>query len=343
MKHGRIVESAFRPHPLMRAAHLQTILGSLARPMPPLQVRRERLTLADGDFVDLGFAGDGDGPLVVLVHGLSGDFGSKYLRGTARQLIARGFRCALFLQRGAGDEPNLKPQSYHHGASHDLREVLAELKRREPHTPLYAVGWSLGGNVLLKCLGEDGAQSPLSAAVAVSVPFLLHPCALRLRAGFARIYQDKMMRELKAGLRRKFQGKPHPPGLNLAAGLAARDFIEYDNAVIAPLHGFKDALDYYSRCSNRQFLRLIRRPTLILHSMDDPFMTAEVIPQANELSPDVTLELSRHGGHVGFIAADERGRPFCWAERHIAGFLAERAQMSPASEGVGRAMRADIV
>ena len=327
MKHGRIVDSAFRPHPLMRPAHLQTILGSLARPLPRLDFRRERLTLADGDFVDLGFVGTGSGPMVLLIHGLSGGFESKYLRGTARLLLDRGFRCVIFQQRGAGGEPNLKPQSYHHGASHDLREVLAELKRREPATPLYAVGWSLGGNVLLKCLGEDGERSPLSAAVSISAPFLLHECALHLSRGFPRLYQNNMLRELKRNLKLKFHGKPHPPRFDLQRALRARDFIEYDNASTAPLNGFTDALDYYTKSANRQYLRHIHRPTLILHAKDDPFMTADIIPDASELSPDVTLELSRHGGHVGFIAADERGRPFCWAERHVADFLAGQARL----------------
>lgn len=327
MKHGRIVDSAFRPHPLLRSTHFQTVYASLVRSQPALSMRVERLVLADGDFVDLGFTGDGNGPRVVLIHGLSGDFESKYLRGTALQLMQRGFRCVLFLQRGAGSEPNRLPQSYHHGASHDLREVLAELKRREPATPLYAVGWSLGGNVLLKCLGEDGERSPLSAAVSVSAPFRLHECALHLSRGVARLYQNHMLRRLKHNLKMKFHGRPHPPGLDLPAALRARDFIEYDNASTAPLNGFTDALDYYTKSSNRQFLRHIRRPTLILHSLDDPFMTADIIPDASELSPDVTLELSRHGGHVGFIAADERGRPFCWAERHVADFLAGQARL----------------
>ena len=328
-RHGRIVRSAFRPHPLLRPAHLQTILGSLARPLPRLTPTVERLDLPDGDFVDLAFVGGGTGPMVVLIHGLSGGFESKYLRGTARLLLERGFRCAIFQQRGAGPEPNRLPISYHQGASQDLGEVLRLLRRREPETSLYAVGWSLGGNVLLKHLGEDGLQSPLSAAVAVSVPFLLHECALRLRSGFPRVYQNAMLSELKAGLRRKFEGKPHPPGLDLARGLGARDFIEYDNAVIAPLHGFKDALDYYARCGNRPFLRHIRRPTLILHARDDPFMTPAILPEETELSPDVTLELSDRGGHVGFIAADARGWPYCWAERHIADHLAALAGLRP--------------
>jgi predicted alpha/beta-fold hydrolase len=323
--HGRVVESAFRPHPLMRQPHLQTILGSLARPRPPLPMRHERLELADGDFVDLGFAGEGRGPIAVLIHGLSGGFESKYLRGTARQLLQRGFRCVVFQQRGAGPEPNRLPRTYHHGASHDLGEVLAELRRREPHTPLYAIGWSLGGNVLLKHLGEQGAQTPLTAAAAVSAPFLLHECALHLRAGFARVYQNTMLRELKAGLRRKFYGKAQPPGFDLHAALRARDFIEYDEVHTAPLNGFKDALDYYTRCANRQFLRHVRRPTLILHARDDPFMTPAIIPDAAELAPEVTLELADAGGHVGFVAADARGRPYCWAEVRIADHLAEQA------------------
>jgi uncharacterized protein len=330
--HGRIVQSSFRPHPLLRPAHLQTILGSLVRPLPRLALRTERLELADGDFVDLGFAGDGDGPQVLLIHGLSGGFESKYLRGTALQLLARGFRCVLFQQRGAGGEPNRLPQNYHHGASHDLGEVLAELRRREPRTELYAVGWSLGGNVLLKHLGEEGACTPLSAAVAVSAPFLLHECALHLRRGFARVYQNTMMRELKAGLRRKFEKLGAPAGFDLEQVLRARDFIEFDDAYTAPLNGFKDALDYYTRCANRQFLRHIRRPTLILHAKDDPFMTADIIPAAEELAPEVTLEISRFGGHVGFIGADARGRPYCWAEVHIAEHLAAQAGRVPAAD-----------
>jgi len=332
MSHGRIVESTFRPHPLLRHPDLQTILGSLARPLPKLELKRERLELPDGDFVDLAFTGEGDGPLALLIHGLSGGFESKYLRGTALQLMRRGFRCVLFQQRGAGDEPNRLPQNYHHGASHDLGEVLKELRRREPRTPLFAVGWSLGGNVLLKHLGEDGARSPLTAAVAVSAPFLLHECALRLRRGFPRVYQNVMMRELKDGIRRKFAKIATPAGLDLERALRSRDFIEFDNAYTAPLNGFKDALDYYERCANRQFLRHIRRPTLILHSKDDPFMTPDIIPEAGELSADVTLELSRYGGHVGFIAADARGRPYCWAEPHIADHLASLAGLTARDE-----------
>ena len=321
--HGRIVASDFRPHPLLRDAHLQTLLGSLARPSPPLNLRIERLELADGDFVDLGHCGDGEGPLVLLIHGLTGGFESKHLRGTARRLLRHGFRCVAFQQRGAGPEPNRLPRSYHHGASADVALVLEELRRREPHTPLYAVGWSLGANVLLKHLGEDGERSPLSAAVAVCAPLSLRECAEKLRRGFARVYQNRLLYELKLGLRRKHAQFALP--IDFAAALRARDFFEIDDAVTAPLHGFADALDYYARCSSGQFLRGIRRPTLIVNALDDPFMTPDIIPPERELAPDVTLELSTHGGHVGFIAAGPRGLPYCWLEQRIAEHLAREA------------------
>jgi hypothetical protein len=319
--HGQITASDFRPHPALAGAHLQTIAASLLRPTPALEIRRERLELTDGDFVDLGRCGADAGPLVVLIHGLGGGFDSKYLRGTARQLIARGFRCVILQLRGGGPAPNRLPRSYHHGDTGDLRFLLAELRRREPDTPLYAVGWSLGGNVLLKYLGEEAEQTPLTAAVAASPPFLIRDCAEHLRRGFARIYQRRLMNDLKDILRRKFAQMPSP--IDLEAALRAADFFEFDDAATAPLNGFASALDYYERCSNRQFLSLIRRPTLIIHAADDPFMTPAIVPPAEELAPDVMLELSARGGHVGFIAADGWGRPWLWLESRIAQHLAQ--------------------
>jgi hypothetical protein len=326
--HGRIVASTFRAHPLLAHPHLQTILASLFRPTPGLELKMERFELPDGDFLDLAHAGAGRGPLVLMLHGLSGGFESKYQRGAARRLLRHGFRCVLMQQRGAGREYNRLPQSYHHGASDDVRIVLDELRRREPLTPLYAVGWSLGGNVLLKYLGEAGDRTPLSAAVAASAPFQLHECALHLRKGFARLYQNRMLRQLQRNLKLKFSSIaiPEGSGLNLAAALRARDFIQFDDAATAPLNGFANALDYYTRCANRQFLRHIRRPTLIVHAADDPFMVPSIIPAAEDLAPSVTLELSGKGGHVGFVAAGAGWRPYCWLEHRIAAYLAGLAE-----------------
>src|SRR5690349_12965567 len=218
--HGRVVRGAFVPHPLLRNPHVQTLL-TLLRPTPKLELRIERRELPDGDFVDVGWCETGrahgallqhgrPAPLAVLLHGLSGGFDSKYARGLARRLLARDWRVAILQFRGAGPEPNRLPRHYHQGDTEDLRELLAMLRKAEPDTPLLAVGWSLGGNVLLKYLGEEGPSTPLAAAVAVCVPFNLHICAERLRTGFSRLYQRHLMGELQRMLLRKHEKTPMP-------------------------------------------------------------------------------------------------------------------------------------
>lgn len=324
--HGRIISSAFRPHPLLRGAHAQTMFG-LLRPTPVVHLRRERLELADGDFLDLAHFGSGRGPRVLLIHGLTGSFASKYLSGTARQLIARGMRGTMMQLRGAGPEPNRLPQQYHQGATGDVRWVVELLARREPGGLLAAIGWSLGANLLLKYLGEDGCATPLAAACAVSAPFDLEVCAEHLRTGVARIYQRALLDGLKAGWKRKAATIATP--IPLEKVLAVPDLVGLDDVLVAPLHGFRDAHDYYQRCSCAQFLSAIARPTLILHAADDPFMLPRIIPRAEQLAPCVTLELSPTGGHVGFVAADRLGRPVFWSESRIAEFLHQQLVAQP--------------
>lgn len=329
--HGQIVQSSFKPHPLLRNAHVQTLFASLLRPLPALAIRRERLETPDGDFVDLGWCGDHNagGPLAVLVHGLTGGFDSKYLRGCANQLIARGFRCVLLQLRGGGEQPNRTPYQYNQGDTRDLRYLWHELKRREPQTPLYSLGWSLGANVTLKALAEEGDKAPLKAAAVASVPFQLEPCAATLRTGFARVYQHKLLTELWAMIRRKYffgtlEGRAPmaaPTGVNLDAALKAKDFYEFDDAYIAPIAGYKNALDYYARCSCGPMLKEVRVPTLIVHALDDPFMRPDIVPKESELSPQITLELTERGGHVGFIAAGAFGKPTIWLEQRLTDFL----------------------
>jgi predicted alpha/beta-fold hydrolase len=318
---GRVVRGAFVPHPLVRNAHLQTLLP-LLRPMPRLSLRVERRELPDGDFVDLGWCADNPprGPLVVLLHGLSGGFESKYARGMARRLLARGWRVLILQFRGAGPEPNRLPRHYHQGDTEDLRELLAMLRAREPDTPLLAVGWSLGGNVLLKYLGEEGPRTPLAAAVAVCVPFDLHACAERLRAGFSRVYQRHLMSELQRMILRKHARTPLP--IDLAAMRRSKDFFDFDSAATAVLNGFRDAADYYARSSSAQYLRGIAVPALEIHAADDPFMTPAVVPPEAKLAPSVTIELCARGGHVGFCAAGPGLRPRWWLEERIPEFLA---------------------
>jgi hypothetical protein len=320
--HGRIVPSSFRPHPLLAGAHLQT-LAQWLRPLPRLAVRLERLELSDGDFLDLGWSGEHNarGPLAVLVHGLAGGFDSKYLRGTARRLIALGWRTVILQLRGAGPEPNRLGRHYNHDDTGDLRHCWQLLRGREPAGFIASVGWSLGGNVTLKALAEEGAAAPIDIAAVASVPFSIRPCIERLRRGFSRIYQKHLLRFLKATLRRKHARVPLMPPVNLSAALAARTFFDYDEAYTAPLAGYPDVEAYYTRASCGQFLGGIRRTTLVVHALDDPFMTADIVPPVESLSPDVTLELAPRGGHVGFIGAGAFGQPSFWLEHRLACYL----------------------
>ena len=335
--HGRVVAGAFRPHPWFANAHVQTILPTF-RPMPEQPLRIERRELPDGDFVDLGWCvGPDDSrghgplpqgarlqgqPLAILLHGLSGGFDSKYARGLAQRLLALGWRAVILQFRGAGPEPNRLPRSYHHGDTEDLRELVQLLRQREPDTPLFAVGWSLGGNVLLKYLGEEGERTPLSAAVAVCAPFQLRPCAEKLRTGFSRIYQYHLLTELKRMIRRK--AGVLPPTIDLAEIARAKDFFEFDDRATALINGFRDAEDYYARAACGGYLGGIARPTLEIHAKDDPFMTPEIIPDASHLPPCVTVEVCERGGHVGFVAAGPRLRPAWWLEQRIPEFLEQQ-------------------
>jgi hypothetical protein len=197
-----LVASDFRPHPLLRGPHAQTVFASFIRRPPPLRVARERLELDDGDFLNLAWLPEpedarADTPLIVVLHGLTGSIDSKYARGLLREVQALGWRGLLMHFRGAGGEPNRLPRGYHSGETGDFAAVLVRLRRRYPAAPLAAVGYSLGGNVLLKYLGERGADAPLTAACAVSVPFDLDLCARAMDRGLSRAYQRHLLGNMR--------------------------------------------------------------------------------------------------------------------------------------------------
>jgi uncharacterized protein len=317
-----ILTSTFRPAWWLPGPHLQTLWPHLVRRRPRLALRRERLELPDGDFVDLDWTAGATGPLALVLHGLEGCSASHYAAGILEALHTRGVRGVLMHFRGCSGEPNRMPRSYHSGETTDLQHVLDVLRRREPATPFAAIGYSLGGNVLLKWLGERGEHARLSAAIAVSVPFDLHQAAWRLERGTSRLYQWALLQQLRRSAARKFRSRPAP--FDLEALHRARSFRAFDDLVTAPLHGFSSADEYYSRSSSRQYLRSIRVPTLILHAADDPFMTERAIPRPADLSPQVTLELSPKGGHVGFVAGRSPLRPVYWLEQRIPDYLKAR-------------------
>lgn len=315
-----IVDSAFRPAWWLPGAHLQTLYPSLFRASRPPPLQRERVELPDGDFVDLDWAPRHDGALVLLLHGLEGSIHSHYAGGLLRALDRAGMSAVLMHFRGCSGEPNRKPRSYHSGETGDLDVIVRRLLDDRPTRSLSVVGVSLGGNVLLKWLGEQGTAAPLSRAVAVSVPFLLDDAARRLQSGLSRLYQAYLLRRLRRSVRAKARLLPPPVALGRLEQLTS--FRAFDDAITAPLHGFAGVDDYYRRASSRAYLKDIRVPTLIVHARDDPFMSPAAIPLETELSDAVTLELSAHGGHVGFIAGRWPGRPVYWLEQRVCTYLA---------------------
>lgn len=321
----------FQPAWWLPGPHLQTLWNPFLRSAPALARRRERLWLADGDFIDLDWHGphDAAAPLVLVLHGLTGSSSSLYVLGLQQQLAARGWASVAINWRGCSGEPNLLPRAYHSGASDDLGEVIAHLQASRPLAPLHAVGYSLGGNVLLKYLGESGVSSPLRKAVAVSVPFRLDQCADRIGLGFSRLYQAHFMKAMVAYVKDKqrlFRERDLQQHLATLSGLGTLDgmrtFWDFDGRITAPLHGYRDAQDYYRRASSRYFLPDIAIPTLLIQAADDPFVFRHSVPEPSELSPTTTLELHAHGGHVGFIEGTPR-RPSYYLERRIPQWLAD--------------------
>ena len=283
------------------------------------QLRRERLELPDGDFVDLDWTLNDSGPIVILFHGLEGSSRSHYARGMLASLPQHGMRAVLMHFRGCSGEPNRLARAYHSGDTGDIDFLVRTLRAREPNTPLAAIGYSLGGNALLKWLGEQGKDAPVQCAAAVSVPFLLHESTAHMNRGLSRIYQWHLLKSLKQGAHRK-AGKFTPPA-PLEEIDRMKSFFEFDDRVTARLHGFDDALHYYTSSSSRQYLNRIRIPTLIVHAIDDPFMHAQVIPAAGELSPPIELDLHRHGGHAGFVGGSLPWKPRYWLEERIPAWL----------------------
>lgn len=321
----------FRPATGLANPHLQTLWGPLWRKMPVLERPRERFWLADGDFLDLDWYGphEAHAPLVVVLHGLTGSSNSPYVKGLQLALQARGWASVAVNWRGCSGEPNLLARSYHSGASEDLAETIRHLRAQRPLAPLYAVGYSLGGNVLLKYLGESGSASQLQAAVAVSVPFRLDQCADRIGLGFSRVYQAHFMREMLAYVQdkqRHFRDRGQDEGLATLERLGSlrnlRTFWDFDGKVTAPLNGFEDVHDYYRRASSRYYLGENRTPTLIIHANDDPFVFGHSLPTTAELAPRTQLELHARGGHVGFVEGSLRN-PGYYLERRIPQWLVE--------------------
>ncbi len=316
----------FEPAWWCRGPHMQTLWPTLIRRRPQVRLRHERLELPDGDFIDLQWTEARTGPIVIILHGLEGSSNSAYARGLLKALQRDRIRAVVMHFRGCSGSPNRLPRSYHSGDTADLAYLVKILKQREPDVKIAAVGYSLGGNVLLKWLGETGKRNSLISAVAISVPFLLTSSADRMNKGFSKVYQWKLLRSLRQKIKQKLKRMPLQVRTYKLGSL--RNFRAFDDAVTAPLHGFNDAEHYYASASSRQYLRDINVDTLILHARDDPFMTDDTIPTAAELSDSTTLELYPYGGHVGFVAGTWPWRTDYWLEIRIVEHLVPRLMLN---------------
>lgn len=313
-------EHPFKPAWWLSNTHLQTLWPTLCRrPVNHVTIKRERFELPDGDFVDLDWSGNGSGPIVIILHGLEGSIDSPYAKGMLHAIQRQGWRGVLMHFRCCSGERNRLPRTYHSGETGDIDTVVRALSRREPHVPIAALGFSLGGNVLLKWLGESGQSNLLKAAIAISVPFELNKSVDRINQGFSKVYQWHLLRSLYHKMQWKFREQAAPVTIPPLSTLhTIRDF---DQCITAPLHGFASAKEYYAQSSCRQYLHSIHVPTLLVQAKDDPFMTHDLLPRPDELSPAVSLELTEKGGHVGFISGAAPWRADYWLEKRVPEFL----------------------
>jgi predicted alpha/beta-fold hydrolase len=309
-----IIASTFAPPLPLRGAHAQTILGAVLPRGKSVRYTRERLELADGDFVDLDWSRVGADRLVVISHGLESASSDSLTRGVVAAVNSAGWDALAWNFRGCGGEPNRLPRFYHSGETGDLSAVIAHAAR--DHSRIALVGFSLGGNMTLKYLGEAPPQPNVCGAVAVSAPIDLASSARRLDAHPGnRFYLRRFLRKLVAKVEAK---AVHFPEAFDTRGLReVRSFAEFDDRFTARLHGFRDAADYWAQSSARPLLPRIGVPALLINALDDPFLAPESFPDPEaRASAHLTLETPRHGGHLGFI--DAHGS---WLERRIVEFL----------------------
>jgi uncharacterized protein len=316
--------------------HAQTIYAALAVPRPRIAYRRERWDTPDGDFIDIDWVeqdrglrieGRGETPLVVLFHGLEGSSRSHYAVALMAAVRDAGWRGAVVHFRGCSGEPNRLRRAYHSGDAQEIDWIVRRFRAQDPATPLFAAGVSLGGNALLKWLGDYGESAApiVDAAVGISVPLDLMATGNALGQGFNLVYTRNFLATLRAMSLAKLE---RFPGLfDANAVRASRTLREFDNLVTAPLHGFTDTDDYWTRGSSKPGLRNIRVTTLILNARNDPLVPASALPRAGEVSAAVTLEQPEQGGHGGFVSGRFPGN-LDWLPQRVLEFFGAYAEIS---------------
>ena len=314
--------STYRPPPGLSSGHLQTVIPSLFRSVASPYDHTERIDTPDGDFLDAAWAPAAQSPArgaVVLTHGLEGDMHRAYMHGMARALRHDGWDVLAWNLRGCGPEPNRTVPTYHSGKTEDLACVVEHV-RRKGYGTIALVGFSLGGNLTLKYLGERGVTAPAAVrgAVAFSTPVDLGPAAHRIDRWTNTHYAFYFLRKLRETIRRK--AAQHPQAISTAPLQHIRSLVAFDDAYTAPLNGFGNASTYYRKASSKPLLPHIERPALLVNAANDPFLPASSYPfAAAQDHPYFHLEVPHSGGHVGFITRSNSG--LYWSEMRAAAFL----------------------
>jgi len=311
----------FKPKGLLKNRHIQTLFATFFRKPLLKETTLERFTLSDGDFVECVWNNKpprDNTPIVTIFHGLAGSIHSPYIQGLMQQLQKEGFASVVMHFRGCYQEENLLPRAYHSGDTQDAKEWIVHLQKKYPHSPLHTVGFSLGGNMMLKLLGEYGKNSPILSAVSISAPMQLDISANTIEKGFAKNYQEYLLKPLRITLINKYKkfDIKKKIGIDETTVAKIKTIREFDEKYTSIMHGFSNAKEYYQKCSAKQFLKDITTPTLIIHALDDPFMTPEILPTSEEISPAIELMVLENGGHVGFIGG-RIFKPFYWLDLMI--------------------------
>ncbi|MEW4925571.1 alpha/beta fold hydrolase [Algibacter sp. 2305UL17-15] len=312
-----ILNSTYKPPFYFKNGFISTVYSGLIRNVS-LDQQRERITLSDGDFLDIdwSFSEEKSNKLIILLHGLEGNGQRPYITGPAKQFNENGIDAACVNFRGCSGEDNLKYYSYHSGATEDLATVIQHAIEKG-YSEIYLKGISLGANVILKYLGErDTVPNEVKAAVAVSVPCDLSGASKELHTLKNKLYHDRFLKHLLNRLKQKQQR--FPEFLKAEAVNSIKTLIDFDTVYTAKAHGFKDAEDYYAKCSSLQFLPNIKIPTLIINALNDSFLSPRCYPvKEAKNNPNLYLEMPQFGGHSGFIAKkrgyynEKRALEFC--------------------------------
>lgn len=323
--------STYIPPILLKNRHVQTIYPALCRKVKGIQYKRERITLPDSDFLDLDWSFTNQDTenqnttsqshsLCILFHGLEGHTERSYMRGMARVFNKDGWDALACNFRGCSGESNLLMRSYHAGATEDLEAVVNHVLTNYNYERLILIGFSLGGNLVLKYLGEQGSQVPsqLSGAAAFSVPCDLEASVDIMSAPENNFYMRRFMRLLKAKMYRKAEDFPDLPHVEKLKDMTT--FHEFDNYFTAPLHGYEDAQAYWRNASCVHGLSDIKIPTLLVNAADDPFLVPACFPEDKaQKNPDLFLEIPQRGGHIGFV--DWKNDGMLWSERRAVQFF----------------------